>query len=263
MTGSTGARRNRSTWRAAAWLVAAGALCVAAAGCIGRGVYHCQENKQCGPNNYCEATTGFCSVSDPTCRPSARRYQEHAPDDLAGRCVEDACPSNPVVELRAGASHACLVRQLGDVACWGGGTSGQLGDGTRTSRSELKPVPGLEVSGLVAPVLHVALGERHTCALLGQGGALPAAGAPDSAVRCWGANESGQLGDGSTTDALTPVAAVPTLTGVIQLAAGSAFTCALMQEAGTDPPAGHVACWEPATPASSARARRPPRPNRP
>jgi len=227
----------------AAWLVATAALW-AAAGCIGRGVYHCQENRQCGPNNYCEATTGFCSVADPTCRPSARRYQEHAPDGLAGRCVEDACPSNPVIELRAGAAHACLVKQLGDVACWGGGASGQLGDGTRTSRSELKPVLGLEVNGLGASVLHLALGERHTCALLGRAGAAAIPGAAaDTAVRCWGANDAGQLGDGSTTDALGPVAAAPTLTGVVQLAAGAAFTCALVQDLGTEPAAGHVACW--------------------
>ncbi|HEY8923110.1 MAG TPA: RCC1 repeat-containing protein [Polyangia bacterium] len=243
MTASIKAASSRPSSRAIAGLVTAAALW-AGAGCIGRGVYHCQENKQCGPDNYCEATTGFCSVPDPTCRPSARRYQEHAPDELAGRCVEDACPSNPVIELRAGASHACLVRQLGDVACWGGGASGQLGDGTRTSRSELKPVPGLDANGLGASALHLALGERHTCALLGLTGAAPAAGAPpDTAIRCWGANDAGQLGDGSMTDALGPVLAAPTLTGVIQLAAGAAFTCALVQDVGSPAPAGHVACW--------------------
>ncbi|MEX2621811.1 MAG: S-layer homology domain-containing protein, partial [Egibacteraceae bacterium] len=70
----------------------------------------------------------------------------------------------------------------------------------------------------------VAAGLRHTCALR-QGGT----------VACWGWNVTGQLGDDTNTDRLTPVA-VHGLNDALALTAGSAHTCALRQ-------GGTVACW--------------------
>jgi alpha-tubulin suppressor-like RCC1 family protein len=217
-------------------LVAGAAACMAAVtatGCLDRGVFRCHENKQCGSAGYCEATTGACSVADPTCKPSERRYQDHAPGDLSGRCVEDACEPDSVVEVRAGGAHACLVRQHGSVVCWGAGADGQLGDGTRTARSTLTADVVLEGR----PVLHVAPGDRHTCALL-----APPDPTADSAITCWGANESGQLGDGSLVDRLTPVAG-PGLRGVVQLASGAGFTCALTTASALGGTGGDVTCW--------------------
>jgi len=89
----------------------------------------------------------------------------------------------------AGLWHTCAVLATGTVSCWGGNNSGQLGDGTKTS--QLTPV---DVSGLSASVLAVALGGEHTCALLATG-----------AVWCWGNNEMGQLGNGTSTTRLVPV----------------------------------------------------------
>ena len=84
----------------------------------------------------------------------------------------------------------------------------------------------------------IAAGRAHTCALTTGGG-----------VRCWGANDSGQLGDGSTTNRLRPPDA-DVLSGVKAVAAGGAHTCALMMAA---------ACGAGArtAPASSASVRRP------
>jgi alpha-tubulin suppressor-like RCC1 family protein len=100
----------------------------------------------------------------------------------------------PVVAIapggrHAGGSHTCVVVEGGGVECWGGNTSGQLGDGTKTAR----PTP-VRVTGLNSGAVAVAVGGYHSCALLATGG-----------VRCWGWNGAGQLGDGTTRDRLTPV----------------------------------------------------------
>jgi len=54
-------------------------------------------------------------------------------------------------------------------------------------------------------------------------------------VQCWGRNESGQLGDGTTANRVTPVA-VSGLSGATALAVGGAHTCALL-------PTGTAQCW--------------------
>jgi alpha-tubulin suppressor-like RCC1 family protein len=185
-------------------------------GCLGPGIFRCEEDRQCG-DGVCEST-GACSLPDGSCD-SGRRYRAHAPAELANRCVDEACPTNPVVHLRAGGDHACVVRQDGGVACWGEGASGQLGDDAGLARSTMVPVPGLPVRAL-----DVALGDAHSCALL-----------VDGSVWCWGANTTGQLGDGTTVSRAQP-APVVALDDAVAVAAGGAFSCALRAD-------GSVTCW--------------------
>ena len=86
--------------------------------------------------------------------------------------------------------HTCGLT-LGHVAyCWGRNSSGQLGDGTLTDRLLPRAVAGgFTFKGVTA-------GDRNTCGILA---------AISSAAYCWGLNNMGQLGDGTTTNRLTPV----------------------------------------------------------
>lgn len=124
--------------------------------------------------------------------------------------------------LDAGGYHGCGLNGSGVVLCWGANGSGQLGDGTTTTRRTPVAVSGL--SGLTT--VAVVAGSYHSCALIA-----------DGSVRCWGGNGHGQLGDGTTTTRLTATT-VTGLTGlaVTALAAGDAHTCALISN-------GSLRCW--------------------
>jgi hypothetical protein len=102
--------------------------------------------------------------------------------------VEVSSLASAVTTLAAGAIHTCAVT-AGGAMCWGDNDYGQLGNGTTISRST--PV---DVSGLASGVAALAAGGFHTCAETSGGG-----------VKCWGANQFGQVGDGTTTTRLTPV----------------------------------------------------------
>ena len=80
----------------------------------------------------------------------------------------------------AGGASSCAVLSSGGIKCW-----------NRTAPFVVLPVP--DITDAVA----VAVGDSHTCALLAAG-----------AIRCWGANDYGQLGNGTTTDSSATVAVV-------------------------------------------------------
>lgn len=177
---------------------------------------------------------------------------------------------NEAAEVSAGTRHTCAVLSSGQVDCWGAGESGQLGDGT-TNKSDT-PVKVMSVSHAVAvtagdedacallsnheidcwgadgegelgngttketqdkPVkvkgisdaIGVSAGFEHTCALLAGGH-----------VDCWGDDEFGQLGNGSTElDSEVPVE-VQDISNATEVSGGREFTCARLSS-------GHVDCW--------------------
>ena len=139
-------------------------------------------------------------------------------------------------DLSLGATQTCGITLDHRAFCWGTNATGQLGDGTTTSRG----TPTLVAGGLKFVAIAVGSGFAggtnvappntglqgsvgHTCA-------LTEAGAP----YCWGWNGDGQLGDGTTIERHAPVAVKGALT-LTTIGAGGASTCGMRQRA--------VWCW--------------------
>ena len=149
----------------------------------------------------------------------------------------------PVVDLGTGLSaqevalgdfHTCALLDNGDVKCWGANTYGQLGQGDTSNRGLL---PG-QLGDALLPVplgqaaIAITAGRNHSCALL-----------EDGSVKCWGRNDVGQLGIGSTDNIgdapgeIAALAGVSLGTGRTALAIdGGSHTCALLDNGG-------LKCW--------------------
>jgi alpha-tubulin suppressor-like RCC1 family protein len=122
------------------------------------------------------------------------------------------------VDVGSGFSHSCMLKDTGEVLCWGNNSYGEHGDATITGYA-----PSLAIG--IASATAIAVGGNHNCAILFNG-----------TVKCWGRNDVGQTGtsSASTTPVSTP-ALVSSLSGVTSIAAGRQHTCAVS--------AGQVRCW--------------------
>ena len=96
-----------------------------------------------------------------------------------------------ISSVAAGGSHSCSLSAGGGVKCWGLNQEGELGINDDTVNNSSTP---LAVSGLGSGQTFVSSGVQHVCSM-----------ATNGTVKCWGANGSGQLGNGNTTRSFTPV----------------------------------------------------------
>jgi alpha-tubulin suppressor-like RCC1 family protein/alpha-beta hydrolase superfamily lysophospholipase len=133
------------------------------------------------------------------------------------RIQEDSL--NRVMDVAGGEHHTCVLWDAGSVKCWGRNSYGQLGDG---SGSQVANVP-VDVSG-ISTATAIGIGWDHSCALLS-----------DSTIKCWGRNDSGQLGNGTTTNASTPVA-VTGISTATALGIGAYHSCARLSDS-------TIKCW--------------------
>ncbi len=134
-----------------------------------------------------------------------------------------------LLDVAVGGDHTCAVLDTGQVRCWGVNASGQLGTGVAGSIGDNEAVSAGNVVDLGAGRTAVAItaGALHSCAILDTG-----------AVRCWGANYSGQAGDGTTENRSTATAVEGLASGVAALDAGDEHVCAFLNANG-----GVWACW--------------------
>lgn len=121
-----------------------------------------------------------------------------------------------VTQLTAAGIHDCVLVDDGTVWCWGGDSSGELGDGRTTSRSEPKAVPGL------TDVVEIASGADNSCARK-----------RDGHVVCWGHDMTVDVLGMDYARGPAPVAG---LDDAVQIAVGSYSACAVRKD-------GEVACW--------------------
>jgi alpha-tubulin suppressor-like RCC1 family protein len=138
--------------------------------------------------------------------------------------VDFAAPSQ-VYAMAVGQEFTCaIVGGLpGTVMCVGRNQEGELGIGTS---SQEENSPQQTVSPALATSSKVVAGEQFACAL------------DSGSVWCWGHDSSSQLGDGGTTDRLSPYQ-VSTPGTIIDVAAGRLHACALTSAA----PTATIYCW--------------------
>lgn len=153
-----------------------------------------------------------------------------------------------IQSVHAGYNTTCARKAVGYTAklfCWGRNDQGQVGDGTTIDALLPQAVGG--AIGTAGSFSAVALGKDHSCAVKDGAGVMSGG----YHLYCWGNNENGQLGIGTTIDSLVPVETG--ITGPQQanyITAGDGFTCAsrsrLMTQDGVT--AGlntgdHLMCW--------------------
>ncbi len=126
-----------------------------------------------------------------------------------------------VQAISDGLRPSCAITTAGGLKCWGqNNTFGYIGDGTTTDKS----IP-VDVVGLSSGVASVNAGGDSTCAVTTTGG-----------LKCWGRNDSGELGNGTLINSLVPVDVSGLSSGVAAVTGGLGFRCALMVDGG-------VKCW--------------------
>ncbi len=156
----------------------------------------------------CWGNNTYLELGDGTT--AARRK---TPGDVSGL-------TSGVSAISANGYHTCALTSGGAVKCWGQGTNGQLGNGANSNSN----VP-VDVSGLTSGISAISAGSAHSCALTSGG-----------AVKCWGYNGYGNLGNGANTNSNVPVDVSGLTSGIAVLSAGYGHTCAVTS-------GGAAKCW--------------------
>ncbi|MFH1727273.1 MAG: hypothetical protein ABIA04_02495 [Pseudomonadota bacterium] len=155
------------------------------------------------------------------------------PVDVIENVDDVATVMSNVVEISTGEAFTCSLMSDSTVKCWGNNEYGQLGDGLgEDSTLPLDVIDESTELGVLTGVNNIAAGLSHVCALL-----------EDNSVKCWGNNDSGQLGNAyPLVSSETPIAVVADnetkelLLEVIGISLGNSHSCALLNDTS-------LKCW--------------------
>lgn len=202
-------------------------------------------------------TTPFQDLPSPTPFPSPSVTPSPTPTPTP--------PPSPLAILTpvaSGRGHSCAILPEGSIKCWGDNNNGQLGN--NSTQGSLTPTPTSDLGGRG---VRVAAAGNATVALLENGqvkrwghreglanilvpttvaglesgvsqiavGFLFACAIQNGGLKCWGKNDSGQLGNGTTTPTDTPTQVLGLESGVTDVSLGDTTTCAIHL--------GVVKCW--------------------
>ena len=118
----------------------------------------------------------------------------------------------------------CALLSTGHVACWGYNNDGELGNGTEANSDVPVAVHAITNAKAIAEDSNTGNNGGSFCALLSTG-----------QIKCWGYNNDGQLGNGTTTTSTLPVA-VKNISTAVVLTGGDYGFCALLASS-------HIDCW--------------------
>ena len=118
-----------------------------------------------------------------------------------GTTVTDTVPGVTFTQISTGNDHSLAMGSDGNTYAWGNSSSGQVGDGTKVERRR----PVIVQAPTLVTFTQVSAGYYHSLALDSDGKAYG-----------WGDNYDGAVGDGTTTERITPVP--------VQMPAGITFT---------------------------------------
>jgi alpha-tubulin suppressor-like RCC1 family protein len=191
----------------------------------------CADVDECESGGYCDALV--------SCHNEPGSYGCGAcPNDHWSSGTSDVVCIGKVISASAGSYHTCVILANGSVKCWGTNLLGELGLGDTMSRggspSDLGDMLHPVDLGTGRSAIALSAGESHTCALL-----------DNAEVRCWGANDVGQLGLGDTDsrgdepgelgDRL-PAVSLGAGLAPSAIVAGTGHTCAMLS-------GGRIKCW--------------------
>ena len=128
------------------------------------------------------------------------------------------------ISLSLGDRSSCALLDDGIVKCWGRNDFGQLGDSTTTDRKTPTQVSSF---GTGRTAIAITSGLYHSCAIL-----------DNKSISCWGYNDYGQLGDGTTSTRSSPVTVIniENLDSPVSISSSYYHTC-LMNNSGS------IHCW--------------------